>query len=106
VLQKISSSVEMRDTASSAIKVTYYSSCLDKSGQLKQTNKCDGLKVGTVVNFQAEIEVTSCPPNRKDWVQTFQIYPVGINESLTVTLEMQCDCPCENIGDSVSANLI
>lgn len=95
---KISSSVEMRDTASSAIKVTYYSSCLDKDGVLKQTNKCDGLKVGTVVNFQAEIEVTSCPPNRKDWSQTFQIYPVGINESLTVVLDMQCECECENVG--------
>ncbi|XP_050434816.1 integrin beta-PS isoform X2 [Adelges cooleyi] len=96
---KISSSVEMRDTASSAVKVTYYSSCLDKSGQLKQTNKCDGLKVGTVVKFQAEIEVTACPPNRKHWHQTFQIYPVGINESLTVNVEMQCDCPCENPGN-------
>eukprot|EP00102_Acyrthosiphon_pisum_P022565 XP_016659775.1 PREDICTED: integrin beta-PS-like [Acyrthosiphon pisum] len=95
---KISSSVEMRDTASSAIKVTYHSSCLDKDGVLKQTNKCDGLKVGTVVNFQAEIEVTSCPPNRKDWTQKFQIYPVGINESLTVSLYMQCECQCENVG--------
>jgi len=98
--------VEMRDTASSAIKVTYYSSCLDKDGVLKQTNKCDGLKVGTVVNFQAEIEVTSCPPNRKDWTQTFQIYPVGINESLTVSLDMQCECDCENVGHPVSSNFI
>jgi len=98
--------VEMRDTASSAIKVTYYSSCLDKDGVLKQTNKCDGLKVGTVVNFQAEIEVTSCPPNRKDWTQTFQIYPVGINESLTVVLDMQCECPCESVGHPVSNKFI
>lgn len=94
----------MRDTASSAIRVTYYSNCLDKNGPLKQTNKCDGLKVGTVVNFQAEILVTSCPPNRKDWKQKFQIYPVGINESLTVELTMQCDCPCENAGYDVSDN--
>lgn len=92
----------MRDTASSAIKVTYFSNCLDKNGQLKQTNKCDGLKVGTVVSFQAEIEVTACPPNRKDWEQTFQIYPVGINESLTVVLNMQCDCECENPKHFVS----
>lgn len=92
----------MKDTASSSIKVTYWSSCLDKNGPLKQTNKCDGLKVGTVVNFQAEIEVTSCPPNRKDWHQIFEIYPVGIDESLTVALDMQCDCPCENIGHPVS----
>lgn len=96
----------MRDTASSAIKVTYYSNCLDRNGQPKQTNKCDGLKVGTVVSFQAEILVTSCPPNRKEWNQTFQIYPVGINESLTVELTMQCDCPCENAGYDVSDYLI
>lgn len=24
--------------------------------------------------------------------------PVGVNESLTVTLDMLCDCPCENPG--------
>lgn len=96
----------MRDTASSAIKVTYWSRCLNKTGDLINTNKCDELKVGTVVSFQAEIEVTSCPPNRKDWHQTFQIYPVGINESLTVELDMQCDCPCENPGNFVSLNLL
>lgn len=95
---KISSSVEMKDNATSAVKVTYYSSCLTP-GPLKQTNKCDGLKVGTKVQFTAEIEVASCPKNRKDWLQIFQIYPVGINESLIVDLEMQCDCPCENPGN-------
>lgn len=35
----------MKDTASSAVKVTYYSQCLNESGPLVQTNKCDGLKV-------------------------------------------------------------
>lgn len=56
-LQKISSSVEMKDNATSAVKVTYYSSCLE-DGPLKQTNKCDGLKVGTLVKFAADIEVS------------------------------------------------
>lgn len=42
--QKITSSVEMKDTASSSVKVTYYSSCLG-DGPPKQTNKCTGLKV-------------------------------------------------------------
>ncbi|KAK6631132.1 hypothetical protein RUM43_014228 [Polyplax serrata] len=92
---KISSSVEMKDTASSAVKVTYYSSCLG-GGPPKQTNKCDGLKVGTVVNFSAEIEVASCPADKREWKQTFKIYPVGIQEYLVVDLEMLCECPCEN----------
>lgn len=34
----------MKDTASSAVKVSYYSSCLG-GGPPKLTNKCDGLKV-------------------------------------------------------------
>ncbi|CAH0754478.1 unnamed protein product [Bemisia tabaci] len=96
---KISSSVEIKDNASSAIKVNYYSNCLDENGPLVQTNKCDGLKVGTVVRFQAEIEVKACPEDRRDWKQRFQIYPVGINESLIVDVEMQCDCSCENPGN-------
>lgn len=87
----------MKDNATSAIKITYHSSCKG-SGPSIATNKCDGLKVGDVVNFTAEIVVTSCPKNRRDWFQTFQIYPVGINESLIVDLEMLCDCPCENPG--------
>lgn len=46
----------MKDNATGAVKVTYYSSCLG-NGPMVQTNKCDGLKVGTVVNFTARIEV-------------------------------------------------
>ncbi|KOC60198.1 Integrin beta-PS [Habropoda laboriosa] len=93
----ISSSVEMKDTASSAVKVKYFSKCLG-TGPLIETSKCDGLKVGTKVEFTAEIEVTSCPENRSEWNQKFDIYPVGINETLTVNLEMLCDCECEREG--------
>lgn len=31
----------------------------------------------------------------------FMIYPVGINESLVVDLEMLCSCPCELPGNEV-----
>jgi hypothetical protein len=46
----------MKDNATGAVKVTYFSNCLG-NGPMVQTNKCDGLKVGTVVNFTARIEV-------------------------------------------------
>lgn len=55
-----------------------------------------------MVTFSIEIEVTACPKDPKDWNQTFQIYPVAINESLTVNLEMLCDCPCEHPNHFVS----
>jgi protocadherin alpha len=71
----ISSSVEMKDTASSAIRVKYFSSCLG-TGPAIETSKCDRLKVGTKVDFIAEIQVTRCPANRSEWKQKFDIYPV------------------------------
>lgn len=89
----------MKDNAAGSIKVTYYSKCLGENRV--QTNKCDGLKVGNVVSFETEIVVTSCPADPKEWKQTFQIYPVGINESLTIDLEMLCSCPCEREGHSM-----
>jgi len=84
----------MKDNATSAIKIKYRSSCKNDN-KITEKNKCDGLKVGDKVTFSAEITVVSCPKNPKDWHQTFQIYPVGINESLIIDLEMLCSCPCE-----------
>lgn len=60
-------------TASGAINMSYYSRCLNTNSPMKQMNKCDSLKVDTVVSFQAEIEVTTCPTNRKDSHEIFQM---------------------------------
>lgn len=59
------------------------------------TSKCDGLKIGDVVSFTAKIVATSCPADPAEWKQVIQIYPVGINESLIINLEMLCSCDCE-----------
>ncbi|UYV76265.1 ITGB1 [Cordylochernes scorpioides] len=92
---KITSSVVLTDNLEdkSYVKVSYYSSCLgDKK---EKTQVCKGLKVGTHVKFEAQIEVLRCPEDASKWNQTFIIYPEGLNEGLTVNLEMVCDCPCE-----------
>ena len=68
---KISSSVEMKDNANSAIKVKYFSKC--KGGNRVETSKCDGLKVHDIVSFDVEIMVTSCPTNPAEWKQVFQV---------------------------------
>ncbi|XP_062141727.1 integrin beta-PS isoform X2 [Drosophila sulfurigaster albostrigata] len=94
---KISSTVEMKDNATGDVKITYYSSCLS-NGPLTKTNKCSGLKVGDKVTFTANITVTKCPTDPKLWKQVIQIYPVGINESMIIDLEMLCSCPCEHPG--------
>lgn len=94
---KITSSIEMKDNATGSVKIAYYSACLT-GGKPIQTNKCDNLKVGQVVSFEARIVVTSCPANPNDWKQTFKINPVGVDDSLIVDLEMLCRCPCEAGG--------
>uniref|UniRef100_A0A1I8PZ80 Integrin beta n=1 Tax=Stomoxys calcitrans TaxID=35570 RepID=A0A1I8PZ80_STOCA len=95
---KISSSIEMKDNATSHVKITYHSTCLNSGSNELETAKCDGLKVGDIVTFNAKIMVTSCPADPAEWNQVIQIYPVGINESLIVNLEMLCSCDCERPG--------
>ncbi|XP_050083366.1 integrin beta-PS isoform X1 [Anopheles aquasalis] len=96
--KKISSSVELKDNRTdNVIDVKYWSRCLGNT--LTQTNRCDGLKVGEKVTFEAHITLTKCPEDPRDWKQVLQIYPVGINESLTVDIEMLCSCPCEHPSD-------
>ena len=75
----ISSSIEMKDTASDNVKLRYFSKCL--GGSPVETNKCDNLKVGKKVEFTVEVKVTSCPKNPSEWKQKFSIYPVSIWKS-------------------------
>ena len=123
--QLITSSVEMKDTASAGVKIRYYTSCL--GDLLQENNKCDGLRVGSLVNFTVSIEVlasvstdystcndkyffffnfyffknnfqqiTHCPQEKSKQKQTIQIYPVGLNETLTLDVGIVCQCKCEN----------
>lgn len=87
----------MKDNATNYVKISYYSKCKDGT-VLSATNKCDGIKVGDIIEFQAEIVVVQCPENPNEWNQVIQIYPVGIDESLVIDLEMLCDCSCEKPG--------
>ena len=69
---------------------------------VRQTNKCSGLRVGSRVQFTAKIEVLKCPKDPREWDQTIEIYPVGINEKVVVDLSMMCQCDCEKPGNPVN----
>lgn len=91
----ISSTVEMKHNASSAVNLRFFTRCLAKNGTMQETNKCGKIKVGSVIEFHVQLEIRKCPREPSEWKQTIQIYPVGINESLIIDLEMLCSCPCE-----------
>jgi protocadherin alpha len=95
--EAITSSIEVKHNATGSVRVTFFSNCVG-DGPMRKTNKCSGLRVGTRVMFTAKIEVVRCPDDPREWKQTFQIYPVGINEGVLVNLEMICQCDCEKPG--------
>ncbi|XP_069683528.1 integrin beta-PS-like [Periplaneta americana] len=94
--KKISSAVKMKDDGTDFVKVRYYTSCKDKSAEPKETANCDNLKIGEEVEFLVEVSVVSCPADPNEWNQTIKIFPVGSHESLTIHLELICDCACEH----------
>lgn len=96
--EKIRSEVEMSDNVGdNNIRLGYKSRCL--GSQLENTNVCKGLKVGTNVTFEVELAYAFCPADRSQWNKTFQIFPIGLHDHLTVHLEMICECDCEKPGN-------
>ncbi|GAV06686.1 hypothetical protein RvY_16633 [Ramazzottius varieornatus] len=90
---KISSSVELKDNAPSEIvKITYFAKCPGK--EMERTSVCHGVKVGNEIQWQLNIEVDKCPPGPSPHRIPFKVYPVGLDEELSVNLEIICDCDC------------
>ncbi|XP_055370761.1 integrin beta-PS-like [Condylostylus longicornis] len=92
---KITSSIEITDNATSPVDIKYFTSCLNPNEKKREQYKCSELKDDSTVNFEARIEVLGCPKDKNDWKQIIQIYPIGIDESLTIDLEIICGCDCE-----------
>nr|XP_012225668.1 PREDICTED: integrin beta-PS-like [Linepithema humile] len=93
--EKLVSSLEMIHTAPKIIDVKYFTRCLNQTGDLRESQKCEGLRVGNVVEFEVELNVIECPEDPKDWNQTVEIKPRGLNENLIIDVEIICDCSCE-----------
>ncbi|GFQ73029.1 integrin beta-PS [Trichonephila clavata] len=90
---KIQSKVELKDTAPDFVKVSYSSSCLGED--VKDVNYCEGLKVGGTVDFNVKVELLDCPKNMSLWSHKVQISPVGLNEYISLDVDLLCECDCE-----------
>lgn len=91
--ERISSSIEMKSKNHGDISVSFYSKCL--GNVMRKTARCDGLHIGQNVTFDVRLEVKSCSQDPEQWSNTIQIHPVGIEEKLTATVFVDCECPCE-----------
>ena len=69
----------MKDNSTGNIKVTYYSNCVG-DGPLRQTNKCNGLRVGSQVKFTGKyISSLILQKCLMSFVQKFKISPEKID---------------------------
>ncbi|XP_063223944.1 integrin beta-PS-like [Bacillus rossius redtenbacheri] len=101
--KKLSDNVKLLDDRNEFLEVRYFSKCLNSSQQ-EETSECGGLKRGIEVAFTVNITATSCPRNAGVIEKQFlHISPVGINEKVTVELEIVCGCDCSK-GNMNEAN--
>ncbi|XP_015190709.1 PREDICTED: integrin beta-PS-like [Polistes dominula] len=98
--EQLVSSVSMMDNKPNFINVKYYSRCLNATEKLMEWQECGGLRVGNVIEFEIVLKAFECPKNLSERHQVLEIRPLGINESLTVDIEILCDCPCEEKENS------
>jgi protocadherin alpha len=47
----------MIHTAPKIIDVKYFTRCLNQMGKLRESKKCEGLRVGNVIEFEVELNV-------------------------------------------------
>ncbi|XP_046886442.1 integrin beta-6 [Hypomesus transpacificus] len=73
------------------LQISFSSSCPDGHAQ-PGLKRCSNVKAGATVSFNVTVELPAClsGPRR------FSLKPVGVQDSLEVTLEALCSCPCQD----------
>ncbi|XP_077472896.1 integrin beta-2 [Stigmatopora argus] len=73
------------------VRVVYKPRCNDPKQEGDNKGVCDKVLVGQEIIFDITITADSCIEN-----QTFSITPLGIKDTLTVTLSTICECQCKD----------
>ncbi|XP_061568765.1 integrin beta-3a [Cololabis saira] len=73
------------------LNLSFNATCL-KGDVIPGLKSCSGLKTGDTVSFSVEAQLRGCP---KEKSQTFTIKPLGLKDSLEVTVDFACSCECE-----------
>ncbi|UYV81252.1 ITGB1, partial [Cordylochernes scorpioides] len=48
------------------------------------------------VNFTVQVELQSCPQNPRLWHQTIELSPLGLRDSVSLEVDLFCQCQCEH----------
>ncbi|XP_059199071.1 integrin beta-2 [Centropristis striata] len=89
---RLSSKVTLtHDNLPENVRVVYTPKCNHAQQSGDSEGVCDNVKVGEEISFDVEVTAKSCMEGK-----TFTIRPLGIRDTLTVTLSTNCKCPCDD----------
>jgi len=92
IYEDIVSSIKVMSQSSPDVNVTFSTFC--EGGIGLGDDSCADIPLGSPVKFSAEISVEKC----LDAPQTVNIFPIGLNENLTIIVETLCECDCTPVG--------
>ena len=91
--EEITSSIQVMANSPPDVNVTFSTTC----EQSVKPNQCANVPLGTPVTFTAELNIAKCLDS-DEGPKTVSIFPIGLNENLTISVESACDCECQQIG--------
>ncbi|KAM3607771.1 uncharacterized protein V6R79_013611 [Siganus canaliculatus] len=93
---RLSSKVTLtHDNLPDNVRVTYSPKCEYAGEAGRSEGICDRVKAGQEISFDVTVTADSCMENT-----FFSIRPLGIKDTLTVTLSTNCECECNDPSDS------
>ncbi|XP_039674080.1 integrin beta-2 isoform X2 [Perca fluviatilis] len=94
---RLSSKVTItHDNLPDNVRVVYTPKCDNPIREGDSRGVCDNVQVGKEISFDVTVTADSCMKDK-----SFTIRPLGIKDTLTVTLSTNCECSCKD-PDSIS----
>ncbi|XP_071950753.1 integrin beta-1-like [Antedon mediterranea] len=86
---KITSEIQLVDTVTAPIHVTYSAYC-DGETLTPNSQNCSNIRLGNVIKFKLDVSVDECTANPF----SFSVKPLGFEENLEVVIITNCECEC------------
>ncbi|XP_031725825.1 integrin beta-2 [Anarrhichthys ocellatus] len=94
---RLSSKVTLtHDNLPDNVRVEYTPKCDHAGPPGDSEGVCDNVRVGQEISFDVTVTASSCMED-----QTFTIRPLGIKDTLTVTVSTKCECQCVDPQDII-----
>nr|ALJ30161.1 CD18 transcript 1 [Paralichthys olivaceus]ALJ30162.1 CD18 transcript 2 [Paralichthys olivaceus] len=93
---RLSSKVTVtHDNLPDNVRVVYKPICKNPGPAGDSNGVCDNVRVGEEIAFEVTVTAQSCMENK-----SFTIRPLGIKDTLTVSLSTNCECQCKDPNEA------